>query len=35
MPFTILLLNLQHADFTSIRVAKPQPFELDLRLLRG
>ena len=29
------LLNPQHADFKSIRVAKPQPFEFDLRLLRS
>jgi RES domain-containing protein len=29
------LLNPQHADFKSIRIAKPQPFEFDLRLLRG
>jgi len=29
------LLNPQHADFKSIRMAKPQPFEFDLRLLRG
>ncbi len=29
------LLNPTHPDFTSIGFAKPQPFEFDLRLLRG
>lgn len=29
------LLNPQHADFRSIRVTVPEPFEFDLRLLRG
>jgi RES domain-containing protein len=29
------LLNPAHADFRSIRIAKPQPFEFDLRLLRA
>jgi RES domain-containing protein len=28
------LLNPQHADFRSIKIADPQPFEFDLRLLR-
>jgi RES domain-containing protein len=28
------LLNPHHSDFHSIRVMKPQPFELDLRLLK-
>ena len=29
------LLNPRHADFISITIAKPQPFEFDLRLLRS
>jgi RES domain-containing protein len=29
------LLNPRHADFGSIRISKPQPFEFDLRLLRA
>jgi len=29
------LLNPQHADFRSIKIAKPRPFEFDLRSLRG
>lgn len=29
------LLNPHHADFGSIRVSEPDPFEFDLRLLRG
>ena len=29
------LLNPQHKDFRAIRIAKPRPFEFDLRLLRG
>jgi RES domain-containing protein len=29
------LLNRRHADFGSIHVSEPQPFQLDLRLLRG
>jgi RES domain-containing protein len=28
------LLNPKHADFAAIAIAKPRPFELDLRLLR-
>jgi RES domain-containing protein len=28
------LLNPEHADFSSIRVSAPEPFEFDLRLLR-
>ena len=28
------LLNPRHADFESIEIGKPQPFEFDLRLLR-
>jgi len=28
------LLNPHHADFESIEIGKPQPFEFDLRLLR-
>jgi RES domain-containing protein len=29
------LINPQHKDFRSIRIAKPRPLECDLRLLRG
>jgi len=29
------MLNPQHADFGSIRISEPQPFEFDLRLLRA
>lgn len=29
------LLNPHHRDFRSIKIAKPRPFEFDLRLLRG
>jgi RES domain-containing protein len=29
------LLNPQHVDFGSIRISEPQPFDFDLRLLRG
>jgi len=28
------LLNPRHADFASVRITAPQPFEFDLRLLQ-